>query len=226
MNLHAKLALATALLLAITPAFADTSATMSVTGKILTAPCDISAVSGFDMTIDDINLGEVSQDSYNEASFGGTSILSSLTVTCGAPTQVVVKMSDSFSGKKGADTMPFRGTNLGPANYYALIDASTGNAIGGYTMKFSSTQAGISAQDAILSADGENGWAVGTNGYLDNGKPYLASAVQGTTTVATTNSAGTLYGFRVYPTLFKGSDLPTTGNVDISGSATFEIVSL
>lgn len=235
-KLHIQLLTASVLALAASSAFADTSTSLKVAGKILTAPCNIQDSSNLNASFSPTGADDGASGDFLPLRFQASL---NLRVKCDADTAIAVKISDNHGANKPGTVIPFnvngQQPSLQPNNYFGLVDLANGNSVGAFTMFIGNPDVDSESNVPLLqSPDGNSNWTrltgadtVFGGGYPDNTQPYLAAIDRNTLGSTPTPFKGKNFAFnmRVGGTLIKGTYNPNE-DLKVDGGVTFEVISI
>lgn len=223
---------ATVLSLGMTTAFAASSTTMKVAGKVTVGSC---STDGSSLTVD---LGTIQNNPALNQVYPDQKELT-LLLTCDAPTAIAIKVQDNSPTDKPTTSLGFiNGLNsffATPDSFYGLQDKATGKKIGAYLVGFDGIRvddgAGVIGgyNEVALSTDGKNWSTANRNaGFSFTGsvRPYVTpvtlsggvpSAIPGTTFEIP---------ITIFSTILKDRLPASLENLAVDGSATFEVIYL
>ena len=227
-----KLLLSSAIVMAMTSVSfagqAAESASLSVTGTITPATCDVA------LSSPSIELGNIPASTLAENMNGFIGNDVSLNVSCDAPAAIAVQTTDNrtssaMTSAEFASQMKSNAPDYTDANYFGIGVDKANNKIGALMIAISAATTDGTANSNLLKSSDKEAWTAfkisSTATMLLEKNGYFASATDTNTTApaAVTNAAYTL---KSAVALKKGDQYPTGESVKFDGNVTFSVVYL
>jgi type 1 fimbria pilin len=227
-HIFKQTALAAALLVVTTAAFAQTAnpqtADVKVIGTITPDSCGITITNSGVFDYGSIAASSLSNTSVNDL---GTKD-ETMTIDCGnAATKVAVNTIDNRSGT--ADISVVADTGAASANYLFGLGTASGVKLGGYKLSLvsSSIQADGNPVDEIYSGNNGLNWTQVTDTQLRTTPGQIVSVMDPAGGTVTPIAFKLLTAdLQVHAAVVSTSTLPITNNIPLNGDATLSLVYL
>lgn len=215
-----KLFVIAALAASISPALALASSTdLTVTGMITPGACTPSFASGGNVDLGKIPAASLNKDTQTELMAHDIS----LQVTCSADAAVAIKVHDN----QASTLLPgieIDGVKVNGWYLYGLGEAA-GKKIGGYGLRHGTPTIDGKPSTLMYSENEDDVWKAPTVSLVGRNVANKLQYSWGDS-VAAGPAAGAVHTFpmSLIPVIGPTNDLPITADIDIDGSATFELV--